>query len=213
LKNDDLVLAGFFKNSTIMAVDIASYSGKAAEAYIDALARLRIEIFRDFPYLYDGNMDYERAYLRTFMEAGDSLLVIAFDGEEIVGASTGLPLEHQTKNVQQPFLEKNFDPGRIFYYGESVLKKEYRGQGIGKEFFRRRETWARQLNRFDLLCFCAVIRSENHPLLPATYRPLDGFWQKQGFERTDLVCEISWKDLEENSESPKSLRFWVKRLH
>ena len=33
------------------------------QAHVDELAALRIRVFRDFPYLYDGDLDYERAYL------------------------------------------------------------------------------------------------------------------------------------------------------
>ena len=41
-----------------------------AEAAFDDLARLRIEIFRDFPYLYEGDLDYEAALSRDLSDAG-----------------------------------------------------------------------------------------------------------------------------------------------
>ena len=37
-----------------MTVEIKSLSGIDATPYLDDLARLRIEVFRAFPYLYDG---------------------------------------------------------------------------------------------------------------------------------------------------------------
>ncbi|HBF93820.1 MAG TPA: GNAT family N-acetyltransferase, partial [Marinobacter adhaerens] len=43
-----------------MAVSIRRLSGDQIKPYLDDLARLRIEVFRHFPYLYDGDMDYER---------------------------------------------------------------------------------------------------------------------------------------------------------
>jgi len=36
-------------------IRIKRYSGAALQQYIPELARLRIEVFRDFPYLYDGD--------------------------------------------------------------------------------------------------------------------------------------------------------------
>jgi len=69
----------------------------------------------------------------------------------------------ETPEVIRPFLEHGYDPERIFYYGESVLLRAYRGQGLGKQFFVEREDHARSLNRFDLLCFCAVERPLDHP--------------------------------------------------
>ena len=41
-------------------IRIERWSGAALEQYIPDLARLRIEVFRDFPYLYDGDYDYEK---------------------------------------------------------------------------------------------------------------------------------------------------------
>lgn len=191
---------------------VVPYTGEAARAHVDALAQLRIEVFRDFPYLYNGSLDYERGYLHTFLEAPDSLLVVAFDGDKVVGASSALPMEYETPNIQQPFLERGHEIQRIFYYGESVLLQPYRGQGIGVHFFEEREQWARRLGRFDTLTFCAVVRPEGHPRRPKNHIPLDAFWRRRGFEQTDLHCQMSWQDLDEAEESPKALRFWVKAL-
>ncbi len=196
----------------MMAIAIRSFTGEAALQYIDDLAALRIEVFHEFPYLYDGDIAYERRYLHTFLSSPDAVLVLAFDENLVVGASTGLPMIHETANIQQPFLDHGYDLNRVFYYGESVLRKAYRGHGIGLAFFEHREAHARSLNRFDWLCFCGVIRPEDHPRRPSDYMPLDEFWKKRGFERTDMVCDIAWQDLDEETESPKQLRFWRKRI-
>ncbi len=195
-----------------MSLKIRSFSGREVIPYIEDLARLRIEVFNEFPYLYEGDMEYERKYVRTFAESADSVLVIAFDGKKVVGASTGLPLIHETPNIIAPFLQEEYKPESIFYFSESVLKKEYRGIGIGKQFFQQREAWVRKLDRFDYLSFCAVIRAQDHPRRPRGYRPLDNFWKKQGFQPTSMLASISWKDLDEISESPKPLKFWIKKL-
>ncbi len=191
-------------------LDIKTLSGREAQGYLQQLARLRIAVFREFPYLYDGDRAYEEEYLHTFFQAPDSVLVVALDGDVVVGASTGLPLEHETPNIQQPFLEQGADVTRIFYFSESVLLLPYRGQGAGVRFFEERERWARRLERFDTLAFCAVVRPEDHPRRPADHVPLDAFWRRRGFDRTQLYCYISWRDLDEAGESPKALRFWTK---
>lgn len=195
-----------------MNISVRSFIGGAALAYIEDLARLRIQVFRDFPYLYDGNMEYEERYLHTFLGAPDSVLVIAFDGPRVIGASSGLPLAAETSNLQSPFLENEYAIDRIFYYGESVLQKAYRGQGVGVRFFEERERWARGLERFDWLTFCGVIRPEDHPQRPREYVPLDSFWRNRGFIPTNLIGYISWQDLGETIETAKPLRFWMKNL-
>lgn len=195
-----------------MTIRVQSFTGEAALPYINDLARLRIEVFRDFPYLYDGDLDYESEYLQAFINASDSVLVIAFDGEVVVGASTALPLMHETPNIQQPFIENGYDVSKVFYFGESVLRKSYRGQGIGVEFFNHRESHATRLGGFDYLTFCGVVRPEDHPLRPSDYVPLDNFWRKRGFQQTDMYCYIEWKEIDKAVESSKSLRFWMKKI-
>lgn len=196
-----------------MSLQVHPFSGQAALPFIDELARLRIQVFREFPYLYEGDYEYERNYLQTFLGAPGNLLALAFDGSRVVGASTAMPMIHETPNIQAPFQEKGFDLERIYYFSESILEKAYRGRGIGKEFFRLREEKAVELGGFGLLAFCAVLRPADHPLRPPDYAPLDAFWQKQGFSRHDeLVCSIPWKDLTEPAESPKSLVFWLKEI-
>jgi GNAT superfamily N-acetyltransferase len=195
-----------------MDIDIKSFTGKAAEPYLHDLAKLRIEVFRDFPYLYDGDLAYEQNYLQTYLNTPSSVLIIAFDGETVVGASTALPMTAETPNVQQPFVERDYDLKKVFYFGESVLRKAYRGRGIGVEFFKRREAHARALGDFTRLTFCAVVRPMDHPYRPQDYTPLDDFWRKRGFEPTDMYCQMQWQDLDDTEETTKLLRFWLKPL-
>lgn len=188
-------------------------SGAAIKAWLPELARLRIQVFREFPYLYDGSAAYEEKYLKIYVDAPDSVMVLVRDGERVVGASSGLPLEAEPPNVIEPFLAHGYDPRRIFYYGESVLLPEYRGRGLGKRFFEEREAHARGLGRFEIACFCAVQRPTDHPRRPASYAPLDALWNRQGFVRhPELQTTFSWQDLDEDQASPKPMVFWLKSL-
>lgn len=189
---------------------IETVSGQEAETALPSLARLRIEVFRAFPYLYQGNETYERRYLRSYVNVPGAAIVLAKDGERIVGASTCLPLAAETANVQQPFLDAGRDVTRIFYFGESVLLPEYRGRGVGVAFFKAREA---QAAGYDTTCFCAVQRLASHPLRPRDYVPLDEFWRRRGYQRRDdLFCFMSWRDIGETAETEKKLTFWTKTL-
>lgn len=192
---------------------IQRLSGSDINACLPELARLRIRVFREFPYLYDGSAAYEEKYLETYVDAPDSVMVLVWDGDRVVGASSGLPLEAEPPSAIEPFLAHGYDPRRIFYYGESVLLPEYRGRGLGKRFFGERETHVRALGRFDLVGFCAVERPADHPRRPANHVPLDALWSRQGFVRhPELRTTFSWQDLDERAESPKPMVFWLKRL-
>lgn len=188
-------------------------SGAAINIWLPELARLRIQVFREFPYLYDGSAAYEEKYLKTYVDAPDSVMVLVQDSGRVVGASSGLPLKAETPNVIEPFLAHGYDPRRIFYYGESVLLPEYRGRGLGKRFFEEREAHARGLGRFEIACFCAVQRPADHPRRPTGYVPLDALWNRQGFvKHPELQTIFSWRDLDEDQESPKPMVFWLKPL-
>lgn len=196
-----------------MNLQIKIFKGLEIAPFIPELAQLRIEIFRDFPYLYDGSFEYEENYLKTYSQSPDSLAVIVFDGDHAVGVSTGLPMEDETEEFKKPFLDQGYDPGKIFYCGESILKTEYRGNGLYKRFFKEREHHARKLDRFDIICFCGVNRPENHPLKPKHYKPLDPIWNKFGYiKHPELKTTYMWKDIDEKEETGKEMIFWLKSI-
>ncbi len=192
-------------------IRIERWSGAALEQFIPDLARLRIEVFRDFPYLYDGDFDYEKKYLQTYIDCPESVIVIAFDGAKVVGASTAIPMKYETEQLQKPFLEHGYDLDEVFYCSESVLNKAYRGLGIGVRFFEQREAHADDLGGFKHVCFCCVERPVNHPRRPADYVPLDLFWNKRGYvKHPELTTSYIWKDLDDVDETPKPMTFWLK---
>ncbi|HSO83783.1 GNAT family N-acetyltransferase [Thiocapsa sp.] len=194
-------------------LQIECLTGTDLVADLPALARLRIRVFRDYPYLYEGDAEYEERYLRTYADAPDGVMVLVRDGDRVVGASSALPLAAETPNLIEPFRAHDYAPERVFYYGESVLLPEYRGLGLGRRFFEEREAHARALGRFNVACFCAVERPDDHPRRPRDYRPLDGLWAKQGFVRQpQLRTTFSWRDLDDAVETPKPMVFWLKHL-
>jgi len=197
----------------VSGIRLERLTGEGLKARLADLAGLRITVFRDFPYLYRGSADYEQRYLQTYAAAEGSVIVGVFDGERLIGASTGLPLEHEPASLTGAFAEHGFDVNRVFYFGESVLLPEYRGRGIGVRFFDEREAHARQLGRFDHAAFCAVVRPADHPRRPPDHVPLDAFWRHRGYEPVPgLIGHIGWQDLDEAEESAKPMQFWIKRL-
>lgn len=194
-------------------ITIRRFTGVEVERYILEVARLRIEVFREFPYLYDGDMQYEAKYLRTYIESPDSVIVLAFDGNSVVGASTAVPLRHETADAKRPFITHDINPDDVFYLGESVLQKRYRGRGIGVRFFEEREAHAHFVGRFRWIAFCAVDRPADHPRRPVDYVPLDPFWSNRGYQKhPDLHTTFTWRDLDETEQTPKPMVFWLKQF-
>lgn len=195
-----------------MSVTVAALTGADLHAALDDLAALRIAVFAAYPYLYAGSAEYERAYLAEFTAAPDAVLVAAFDGARIVGAATASPLIAQDAYIREPFGRAGIDPAGLFYFGESVLLPDYRGQGIGHAFFDHREAAARDWGARQA-SFCAVVRPDDHPARPAGYTPLDAFWQRRGYAPVSgLTGEFSWAEHGEAEESPKPMQFWMRDL-
>ncbi len=204
-----------FSRNMSIASDLPPYQihllrGAAVAPWLDALGGLRIRVFQEYPYLYEGSLEYERDYLRTYQKSAGSLVVIVTDAAgEAVGATTCIPMEDESAEFKEPFLAAGHHPFDILYFGESILLPEWRGRGIGGKFFDLREARARELGR-TLTTFCAVDRPADHPLRPPGYRDLYGFWQARGYIRQpSLQANFSWKEIGEEAESPKSLTFWT----
>lgn len=180
--------------------------------WLEQVARLRLSVFRDWPYLYEGDMDYERDYLAAYARSADSLFVLAFDGERTVGASTGLPLADETPSFQQPFRDASLPVEAVFYFGESVLLPAYRGRGVGHAFFDHREAHARASGRFQHTAFCAVDREADDPRKPATHRGNEIFWHKRGYLRQPgMSMRLAWQEAGRD-EVMHVLTFWTRAL-
>ena len=195
------------------AVRVEPLTGQALASALPDLARLRISVFRDWPYLYDGTLDYEQGYITRFAAACDAVIVAAIDDDRIVGAATASPMAGHADAVAEPFRQRGYDIDRIFYCGESVLLPEYRGRGLGHAFFAHREAHARSLGRFTHTTFCGVVRPSDHPRRPPDYVPLDAFWAKRGYARVDgLTGSFDWPDIGETAPTAKAMQFWLKAL-
>lgn len=196
-----------------MNLDIKTVTGPGIKPFLSDIARLRIKMFREFPYLYDGDQNYEKRYLETYVRSNQSVAILVFHGERIVGVSTGIPLTDETEEFQNPFREQNFRLAEFFYCGESLLLPKFRGRGIYKIFFRAREEHALRLGQFNKTCFCAVIRDDDHPLRPGIYQPLDPAWKSYGYRKQpNLTTCYSWKDINQPEENEKTMVFWIKDL-
>ena len=168
-------------------IEVRPLTGDELAEHLPALAVLRIAVFSDYPYLYDGDAEYEHRYLAEYAAAPNAVLVAAFE-------------------------ERGFDTGKLFYFGESVLLPRYRGHGIGHAFFDHREDAARKAGA-EAAIFASVIRADNHPDRPHDYRPLSDFWTKRGYAPVEgLISQLAWKEHGEESESHKPMQYWMRAL-
>lgn len=180
--------------------------------WLEDVARLRIGVFRAWPYLYEGSLESEREYLAAYARSKDCLFVLAFDDGKVIGASTGLPLADDTQEFHRPFVERGMPVESVFYFGESVLLPEYRGRGIGHAFFDQREAHARALGRFRWTAFCSVDRDIDDVRRPDGYRTNDAFWSKRGYQRRPgMTMHLPWQEAG-HGDVVHPLTFWLREL-
>lgn len=191
-------------------ISLKTYQGTDILDVIRPLAHLRMTVFREYPYLYDGSEAYEQEYLTRYAQESTALVGTAWYQDTLVGATTAQPLANEMSAIQAPFLAAGLPIDSYLYLGESLVLQPYRGKGLGHAFFDLRENHAQVLG-LTHTTFCAVDRPENHPLQPTHYRSNDVFWTKRGYIRqTHLTCYLTWQDIHESSETTHPLTFWIK---
>lgn len=194
-------------------VVVREVRGPDIAPWLTDIARLRVAVFRGFPYLYDGDATYERQYLEAFSRARDAFVVVVQEGDRVVGASTALPLSQAEAAYRAPFAAQGVDVSRGVYFGESVLLPGYRGRGLGHRFFDARERFAASLPGVGFTCFASVVRTDDDPRRPRGYRPHDAFWRGRGYApQPDMTVHMPWREVGNARETEQVLTLWQRAL-
>jgi GNAT superfamily N-acetyltransferase len=191
---------------------IVELQGEAIRSRLDELADVRIAVFREWPYLYEGTREYEAKYLDVYLRSPRSFVALVYDGARCVGATTAIPLADAGGEAQQPFRDAGLAIDTIDYFGESVLLPAYRGRGLGVKFFELREAHARRYG-LSACAFCAVERPDNHVARPPNYVANDKFWLRRGYRKMPaLRTTFSWPDIGETESTAKPMVFWSRPI-
>ena len=187
--------------------------GVEAKAFIKDIANLRIEIFKEFPYLYAGTIENELPYLDRYIsnENGHIILIKNIENN-IVGFSSSIPLEDEDESMLQPYLENNLNPKDFLYCGEAIMYKEYRGGGSLKTLLDYHIKIAKKLNK-KYLTMMTIDRADNHPSKPENFYSVDNMLEKYEYKKMqNAKIKYSWKSSLNNHESENSLSIWYKEI-
>ncbi|MEW9673985.1 GNAT family N-acetyltransferase [Ammoniphilus sp. 3BR4] len=189
--------------------------GQEIERYIEQLALFRVKDFREFPYLYVGDLEREKGYIQHYTKNEKALLVIAKDDDKVIGISSGIPLEKFLgEAIAEQLAKIGLDSNHFYYFGETILLPEYRKKGIGRDIYKMREEYARSAG-YTEVCFMAVVREEDHPLRPKDYKSPEDFWVYMGYEKLEITADFTYPTVQANGQVEKAsnkMVFWKKHV-
>lgn len=193
-------------------IHVRSFSGASIKPYIHSIAKLHMEVFRDYPYFETPDLERETNFLKKISTCKESISVLIFDNTTLVGVSLGYPLSLEEPALLRPFKDKDLDVESYFFFSDSALLKQYRGRGIGHHFFDARETHVQNYKKYQYICFCVPEGLENDPQKPEDYTPLHDFWRKRGYVHSDLKCSLIWNQMGQEQPQEREMCFWIKDL-
>ncbi len=189
-------------------IKIRKLVGSGIKTYIQSIVKVRQEVLSEIPYFKLGSPDIDLKYLKHHCLSKDSIAILVFDGSQIIGVSTGLPLAEEYPEFQEPFLKQGLPVGDYYYFGLSALLKPYRSRGIAHHFFDLREEHVRHLKRFTKICFTSPIPPKGF-VRPTEQNNLETFWQKRGYMRhPEITCRYPILE----GPFAISLNFWIKEI-
>ena len=196
----------------VMKITEQLLTGTAIADGLDDMATLRLDIFQEYPYLYQGRREDELEYLGTYAEAPDACVMLAYDGQTVIGAATGMPLIHEDAQMIDAFTGTTLPLNEIYYVGELLFRSAYRNCGLGQKLLARLERQIHSFGSYRRLTCATVERPDDHPLRPRDYLPITRFLASTGFVRLPgVTTSFVWQETD-GIKRDHLMQFWSKDL-
>lgn len=192
-------------------IKIEMIKGPWTEAQKEAVIAMRMAIFKEWPYLYIGDRKTEVEYITPYVKSSSSLLFFAKNEGKIIGIVTGIPLLEMDDSFTAPFTQASLPLQPIFYLGEILLLKEFRGQGIGYQMYKRFEDELKKWPRFTQIAILRMKYDCHDVRKPKEYRSLDEFWARLGYaEDPNLFLNIDYQEIGQKAKTNHSFFYSLK---
>jgi hypothetical protein len=183
---------------------------------IPFLSKTRLDFFKEYPYLYIGNSEYETSYIESYAKGKDAMFVTIEENGNTYGIASGISFSSEFKIINNATsqLNKLIDINLCAYLGELIIFPQMRGKGYSRKILKIQEDFYRNLG-YKHTCFLTVIRTVNHPLKPTNYVDSTLFWEPIQYKKTTITTIFNWPTLQPNGEvidQENELVFWIKDL-
>lgn len=191
--------------------------GRAMAPVAGFIAQQRIEQFREYPYLYEGNLEEGLDIFEQLMNVPYSVAVVLYCNDEPVGYAAGMPLnfylEYDLMESKEILAQRGVDSADYYYIADVIILPNHRGQSLVTHLFNELEmyAWDNGFEYMSLVCESY----KRHPLKPVGYKELDGLWQVLGYEYAGFDIQGNWNTLQPIGApvfQDHPLPYWVKKL-
>lgn len=187
--------------------------GKDIKRYLNEFAQLRMAFYQDYPYLHAADKESEAKYFQMFATNEDSRMVVAKEGNRVVGAIIGMPLKEMNEKYRAVYNKNGKAVDSIFYLGDILVSKEDRGEGIGNELYEKFESTVREMKKYNEIDLFRIDRPKADLKAPQDYQPTEIFWKHRGFHpETKLKTEFRWTDIGAKGETSHSMLVYQKKV-
>ncbi len=190
--------------------------GNELQNILPFMAQQRMAVFRDYPYLYEGNPNVEHEYLKWFASLPHSSVIMAYlDGKPIGWISgTGFAdFDVHFKGSNELLKKNGYDSRKFYYIPEAIIVSEHRDTLLLEELHTLIAKHAKTLH-YSALCF-AEESHEQHPLKPADYKGLEELYRVAGYTPTQMIITFSWLTIQADGsvkDEEHELCYWIKEL-
>lgn len=189
---------------------LSTLSGSEARKYFQQIASMRINMFKGYPYFYEGSFDCEKEYLESYFNSTHSKVLLVLKDEQIVGFSTSIPLK-EMEVVRSAFSKKQIDTSQYLYIGETLIEEPFRTPELLRKISEFHEAQAKNTGYSRLVCM-VVKRDHSHPLRPANYRALEPV-QDLGYKLLEEIeVKQKWERTDTHQREENCLDIWTKPI-
>lgn len=198
-------------------LSIEVIKGKNIAQYAKYIASLRLMMFKEFPYLYDGTLEQEEKYLSFYSDSPDGTLILAKQDDCIVGLLTGMPVNKICELIpdfKKILTENKRNTQPAYYYGEALVLPAYRGQGILTKMFQEEDNAIKKMG-YNIAYGITAIREKDDSRRPVNYRDTDTLWTHLGLIKTNMAFGGEWPTVTKSGETKiemNQVQIWEKPL-
>lgn len=194
-------------------MEIEIVHGPITSRHAELVTSMRMSIFREYPYFYAGDLKTEAEYVEIYTKSPRSIFVLAKEGKKVIGLVTGIPLQDMDEDLTAPIKKAVLDLQPIYYLGEILLLKEFRGKGIGYQMYKAFEKTVRGQHCYTMIAIIRIDEKQNHAKKPKDYKSLQEFWTRLGFvEDLNLSLKVPYQEIDHADKTSHTFYYSLKKI-